>query len=332
MARGESLIRQWNLLKALQSHRFGISSDELAERVGCSKRQVLRDLNVLQEVGFPISYEQRDYGKRFWKLSAHFIEREELMLTMTEMISLFIGQKLLAPLDGTQFGSGLATALEKIKVLLPSKALAYFEDLDNTLMVKSMAYHDYSAQNKQISIINSAIFNERVLKLTYKSANSKQAHQITYHPYGLVFMGVTLYCIGYAEQYDELRTLKINRILGVEMTDQTFERPTSFSLQTYTQGSFGIISSGKTQTIKVKFTGWAATNVREHRWHHSQKIVRDTQDSLVATFDLTDTTEFKRWLLGFGRHVVVLAPRKFQAEITSDLSSALAEYTSRGMC
>ena len=37
MARGEPLIRQWNLIKALQAHRFGISADQLAARVGCSK-------------------------------------------------------------------------------------------------------------------------------------------------------------------------------------------------------------------------------------------------------------------------------------------------------
>ena len=34
MARGEPLIRQWNLIKALQAHHFGISADELAARVG----------------------------------------------------------------------------------------------------------------------------------------------------------------------------------------------------------------------------------------------------------------------------------------------------------
>jgi predicted DNA-binding transcriptional regulator YafY len=51
MARGESLIRQWNLLKALQAHRFGVGTEDLAARLECSKRQVQRDLNVLQQVG-----------------------------------------------------------------------------------------------------------------------------------------------------------------------------------------------------------------------------------------------------------------------------------------
>jgi predicted DNA-binding transcriptional regulator YafY len=108
MARGEPLIRQWNLLKALQAHRFGIGVDELANRLECSKRQVRRDLNVLQQVGFPVSFEERDFSKRFWKLSPMFIERQELVLSVTEMLSLFLSRQVLSPLTGTQFGDGLA--------------------------------------------------------------------------------------------------------------------------------------------------------------------------------------------------------------------------------
>ena len=83
-----------------------------------------RHLNVLQEVGFPIVFEQRDFGKRFWKLSRDFVETGQVLLSVTEMLSLFPSRQLLAPLAGTQFGDGLSSALDKIKTLLPSKALA----------------------------------------------------------------------------------------------------------------------------------------------------------------------------------------------------------------
>lgn len=326
MARGEPLIRQWSLLKALQAHRFGISSNELAERLECSKRQILRDLNLLQEVGFPISYEVRDYGKRFWKLSPYFLEREELMLSATEMLSLFVGQKLLAPLAGTQVGSGVATALEKIKAILPKKALTYFGDLDSMLLVKNVAYPNYSGLNKEIRITNQAIAEEKVLKIRYKSVGKDRLLETEFHPYGLIFLGVSLYCVGHVEKYDEVRTLKFTRFAGVRITDKLFDRPLEFSLEEYTKGSFGIISSGELQTIKVKFTGWAATSIRELRWHASQTIIEEAQDYVVAQFELSDTTEFKRWLLGFGRHAKVLKPSKLASEITEELADALRAY------
>ena len=91
MARGESLFRQWELIKALQAHRYGLSTEDLAARLECTKRTVQRDLGVLQDV-FPISYEQRDRGKRFWKLAAGTLESTQLQLTMTEMLSLFLSR------------------------------------------------------------------------------------------------------------------------------------------------------------------------------------------------------------------------------------------------
>lgn len=326
MARGEPLIRQWNLLKALQAHRFGIGVDELAARLECTKRTVQRDLNVLQQSGFPISHEARDFGKRFWKLAPHFLEREELMLSVTEMLSLFLSRQILSPLAGTQFGDGLATALEKIKAFLPARALNYFDDLDENLLVKTVAKHDYSGQDKEIRIINQAMADGRVLKVRYRSASKGRAIDTRFHPYGLVFFGMNLYCIGHLEAYDEVRTLKVARFLGVELTGDTFEKPRTFSLRAWTHGAFGVFGPGKFQTIKVRFTGWAATNVREHTWHPSQKAIKDTDKELVATFELSDTTEFKRWLLGYGRHAKVAAPKELAMEIADELQQARDVY------
>jgi predicted DNA-binding transcriptional regulator YafY len=332
MARGEPLIRQWNLLKALQAHRFGIGVEELANRLECSKRQVQRDLNVLQQVGFPVSFEERDFSKRFWKLSPMFIERQELVLSVTEMLSLFLSRQVLSPLTGTQFGDGLASALDKIKALLPARALAYFDGLDENLLVKSVARHDYSGQDKEISIINQAMNDGRVLRIRYRSASKGKVIDARFHPYGLVFFGMNLYCIGHLEEYAEVRTLKVVRFQGVEMTTDRFEKPPTFSLRAYTAGAFGVFGPGKFQTIKVRFTGWAATNVREHQWHPSQKILKDGglggdgTGALLASFELSDTTEFKRWLLGFAQHAVVVSPPSFAAEVLQDLQTALVGY------
>jgi predicted DNA-binding transcriptional regulator YafY len=330
MGRGEPLFRQWNILKGLQANHFGLSADELAERVECSKRQVQRDMKILQDVGFPIYYEDRDFGKRFWRLSSKALESEKLMLSMTEMLSLFIGQQLLSPLSGTQFGDGLATAIEKIKAVLPGKALGYFSDLEDTLLVKSVARHDYSGQDKEIRIINQAISESKVLKIQYHSASKDKVIDTLYHPYGLVFFGINLYCIGYMAEYDEIRTLKISRFNGVQLTNQTFQRPANFSLSAHLQGGFGIMSAGKVQTIKIRFTGWAATNVREHQWHASQKILKDckspSQDCVIATYELSDTTEFKRWLLGYGRHAVVQAPKSLAQELKAEFRAACGSY------
>jgi predicted DNA-binding transcriptional regulator YafY len=326
MPRGEPLLRQWNLLKNLQANYYGLSADELADRLGCSKRQVQRDLNLLMEIGFPVFHEARDFGKRFWRLCTKAFDEDGLLLSVTEMVSLFVGQQLLAPLAGTQFGDGLGTALEKIKALLPKRALEHFRGLDETLMVKQAARHDYSGQDKEIRILNRAITECGVLKVRYHSASRGREFETELHPYGLVFFGSSLYVIGLLAAYEEVRTLKVDRVRGLQQTGRAFERPWDFSLKSYLDGSFGVFAPGKLQTIEVRFTGWAATNVREHEWHPSQKIVSDKDGELVAKFDLSDTTEFKRWVLGFGKYAVVLQPPTLAGEIASELSAAARRY------
>lgn len=325
MARGDGLFRQWNLIKVLQAHRYGVSTEDLCAHLECNKRTVQRDLNVLQDI-IPISHVQRDHSKRFWKLADRTVESEQLQLTMTEMLSLFLSQQLLLPLAGTQLGDGLQTALEKIRALLPTKALTYFEGLDGAFFIKNLANHDYSKHAKEIRKLNEATLNQNVTVVTYASASKGREVTSEFHPYGMILLQASLYCVGYLACYQEIRTLKVSRIKRLTCLGTTFEKPADFSLAQHCQGAFGVFHAQKLQKIRIEVTGWAATNLREMQWHPSQKIVKDTGDVVIATFELGNTVEFKRWVLGFGGCARVLTPSELAGEIREDLLKALSCY------
>ena len=329
MARGDSMMRQWELLKTLQAQRVGLTADELADKLECSKRQIQRDLVVMQKTGFPISHEAGEHGRRRWRMTPKFLEQGGLTLTLTttESLSLFLSKQLLAPLAGTQFGDGLASALEKVHKLLPEEALDYFHD-DRSIFVKAFPLHDYSGQEKEIAIINKAMTERRVLKLRYNSVSQGKQCETAFHPYGLVFTYGNLYTIGFMSRYKETRTLKVSRIVGVQMTDESFQRPEKFSVRAYIEGAFGITRSNTFKTVRARFTGWAAHSIREQKWHASQNILSDEKGTIIAEFDLTDTTEIKRWILGFGRHAVVQEPANLAAEIQAELMATQDTYVS----
>jgi proteasome accessory factor B len=326
MVRGKPLVRQWNLLKAIQNHHFGISTDDLTERGECSKRQILRDLNILQDIGFPINYETRDGGRKFWKLTPNFIEKEGLILSMTEMLSLFLSQQIFLPLSGTQLGGGLTSALDKIKAQLPVRALNYFEDLDSTLLVKMPGFHDYSDQDKEIRILYQAINEERELSIQYQPSGKRSTWESQFQPFGMIFNDGGLYCVGNVLKDNGIRTLKVDRLGRVQTTELNFDRPKDFSLQKYVGGGFGIIADGKPMTFRIKFTGWAISVVREMVFHFSQKIIEDKDDYLIVEYRLTNWLEFKRWVLGFGRQATVLSPEEFRKDIATELQTMQKLY------
>jgi len=66
--------------------------------------------------------------------------------------------------------------------------------------------------------------------------------------------------------------------------------------------------------------------VREMQWHQSEKIVKDGKHAVVATFELGDSVEFKRWLLGSGPAANVLGPASLFEEVARDLEQASGPY------
>ena len=234
------------------------------------------------------------------------------------MLSLFLLRQLLLPLAGTQFGDGLQTAIQKIRALLPAPALTYFKGLDESFFIKNLANHDYSGQDKEIRILNEAILNHVAVRIVYHSASKARDIISEFHPYGMVLLHASLYCIGYLACHEEVRTLKVSRIRGLHRLDKTFQKPDDFSLAGHLKGAFGVFQTQESRAIRARFTGWAATNVRELQWHPSQKIIRDNGTTVIATFELGNTVGFKRWILGFGRHARVFTPRDVAEDIRQE--------------
>lgn len=69
MPRNAQCVRQWQVLQALQaSAHLGRSLDELARTLNVHQRTIRRDLEVLQEVPFPLYCERDDAGRVRWRL------------------------------------------------------------------------------------------------------------------------------------------------------------------------------------------------------------------------------------------------------------------------
>ena len=92
MARGELILRQWNLLKTLQTRGEGIPLRQLAEEFEVSERTIQRDFEVLEELGFPIEHEDNGCGRRFWRMPPDFFKTGPLVLGLTEAVSLHLAE------------------------------------------------------------------------------------------------------------------------------------------------------------------------------------------------------------------------------------------------
>lgn len=328
MAKRSQLERQWQLLRILESFRFGISIEDLAEKVKSSRRTIERDLAILQKMGFPISCESREFGKKFWRLEKHFLESDKLIVSPTEMISMHLARQCLSPLTGTCFGEGMEQLWGKIQTLLSEKTLSYFAKLDEMFYVKFFDVDSNPYESAYLETIRKAISENSIIRIGYDPDMQSSPYKIEFHPYGLVLYEGSMYLIGYSVMAKALRTLKVKRMVEVKTTKKTFQRPKEFSLEHCISGSFGIIYNEIERiTIRCEFKGWSARLLREQKWHRTQVIEEDSGDTLIVSFLLDTTTEFKKWILGFGPLVRVIEPDILSEEIIDSLKKSLKNYS-----
>ena len=136
MARGDHLSRQWRLIRFLD-HPNGFTVDEAARELGCTVRTVWRDLGVLQNASFPL-YTDKDGRRARYCLVDGFRAKLPPPFTLSELVALLMSRDLLAPVSGSLLAPAVQTAFDKIRALLPDKALRLLEEMRTVIGVRAL--------------------------------------------------------------------------------------------------------------------------------------------------------------------------------------------------
>jgi predicted DNA-binding transcriptional regulator YafY len=323
----------------LQSRGEGVPLSQLAADADVSERTIQRDFEILQELGFPIQHDEDEYGKRFWRMPYDFFRTGPLVLSLTEAISLHLAERLLMPLSGTYLAEGLQTILDKVRSLVPQKAMDYFAALDETIYVRRTGVTDYSPFAETIRTVADAARDGKTVEVQYRAIWRGDQYTTLFDPYGMVFYDGDLFAVGRSHRADAIRIFKVTRILSADAMTDSFHRPANFSLEDQFRSSFGIFqASGKAIDISVKFSGGAAAIVEERVWHESQQLswqpaeetlfeqAQDESETLVATFRLSGVVEFKRWIKGFGDQAEIVKPQWLRDELRDELLAAARQH------
>jgi predicted DNA-binding transcriptional regulator YafY len=132
-----------------------------------------------------------------------------------------------------------------------------------------------------------------------------------------------------SQQHGEVRTFKVDRISAVSIETLKFQMPADFNLQTYLQDALGVFhSDGPAQRVVIRFAPEVARYVEEHHWHTSQRLMRQSDGSLLAELELAALEEVKSWVLSFGSKAVVEEPEELRAAVLREAETLWNHYTS----
>jgi predicted DNA-binding transcriptional regulator YafY len=273
--------------------------------------------------GFPVVSEKRD-GKAFYRFIDKF-QLGQVPFTPDELLALAFSSDLLRSLEGTVFHDSIQSAIAKIRAGLGPELSRYLEQFRDAFRVLPGPHKRYADYRDAIRTLNEAVLDRRTVALRYRSGRSGEESERRIDPYKVWYHGGALYVIGHDHRSDAIRTFAVDRILGLEATDDAFEAPVDFDFDAYTASSFGVVAEPATR-VRIRFDRRWAAYVGEREWHASQTTTALPDGGLELVLEVGAGQELASWVLSFGDGAIVVEPEPLRVEVLTALEKALARY------
>jgi predicted DNA-binding transcriptional regulator YafY len=330
MPRNSEVIRQWTILREIERARSGVTIDELASLCGVTTRTIRRDLQALEEAGFPLFDDRSgDDGRTRWQINGQAFKGVAAGLTLAELSALYFSRTLLVSLSGTPFRAEVEHAFEKLSSALTPHMRQFLDQLPRVIITKAATKPDetHTAGLRQQQIAERALeatLHLRQAAVVYHSKSSGRTKSYLVHPYRLAYVQGGLYLLAYVPEYGEVRTFAAERIQDISLLEERF-RPEVDLPETAFPHSLGV-HSGSPERVEIDFQSTAADYVRARQWHPSQQVTDLPGGGVHIALDVCIDRALQGWILSFGPFARVVAPDKLARDIATQIDQARAQY------
>jgi predicted DNA-binding transcriptional regulator YafY len=288
---------------------------DLAAQFETSPRTIYRDMQALSEAGVPLVAVP---GQGYALMEGYFLP--PLAFTADEAAMLLLGSEVMAQSFDARYRVAAAAAGRKIAAVLPDELRAEVEELrESVLFVAPRA----AVPDEALARLRRAIFARSAVRLSYhprhragETASQPTTREVD--PYALAHMAGAWYLTGYDHLRGALRTFRLERIDEIAVLDRTFVRPPGPHLR-------GPEGEPRPIEIRALFDPAVARWVREARSFYTT-AEEEVPEGLLITLRVREEGEVLPWLLGWGRHVRVLAPESLRRRIADEAMALLAAH------
>jgi proteasome accessory factor B len=332
--RNAEVIRQWTILREIERARGGVTIDDLASLCGVTTRTIRRDLQALEEAGFPLFDDKtQDDGRTRWAISGSAFKTLTAGLTLAELSALYFSRTLLESLAGTPFSEDLEHAFDKLASGLTPHMRTFLDRLPRVVVTKRdpLRRRPGARSAASASIVARALeatLHLRQATLSYYSKSSERTKTYEVHPYRLAYAQGGLYLLAFVPEYNEIRTFAVERIESLSLREEHFAVREELPDAAFPH-SLGE-HSGPPEHIVIEFQREVADYVRSREWHPSQTVRNQDDGGLVLTLDVCRDQALRSWILSFGASARVVSPEALARETAQQLEQARARYSRGG--
>jgi predicted DNA-binding transcriptional regulator YafY len=313
MSKADNMLSILWLLKAGKR----MTAKQLAEALEMNIRTVYRYIDALCSSGVPIVADSGHNGG--YSLLQSF--REAPLFFDLEEQKALVQAAIFAQEAGYPYGEELRRAINKLKTYTNEAQL-------NEINRHSIGFEVIQPRVNPVtqSILQEleiAVANGFTLSMDYRTGNQLSAKIRQLDPYGLVNWKGKWYVVGYCHLRSDTRSFRVDRILTLERTHATFQRPEAFSARVFLLKDLLPNEQNAKHLVSVHIKGIpeALNDLCEH-WLFGHALIERTTDH--AHFQVEEQAllaHVPHFLLAYGRAIQVLEP--------AILKDRLVEITSR---
>jgi len=215
--------RLFQIIQLLRGRRRAVTAAWLAEQLSVSQRTVYRDIRDLMASGTPIEGEagvgytiRRDY------------DLPPLMFDAQELEALVLGARLVVAFGDDALIGPARSAISKVEAVLPRhlQARAGRPALyaPRTLWA--------AARAELLDAVRAAMADRRKLRIRYQKREGEESER-TIRPLGAFFWGRSWTITAWCELRDDFRSFRLDRILHLAPTGETFSEEPGRGLRDY---------------------------------------------------------------------------------------------------
>lgn len=175
-------------------------------------------------------------------------------------------------------------------------------------------------------IIN-AMKRSRKLRMTYRKFGHPNGYTITVEPYAIKVFKQRWYLLANDYKRTHPSIYALDRIMGLEETEETFSFPLDFDTELFFKDCYGVLYTDDTpKRIIIRAYAPLTNYLRTLPLHPSQKELNATFEYSDFEFYLRPTFDFRQELLSQGEEVEVLEPLELREEMKKVAKKMLARY------
>lgn len=335
------------LRELLEAEPRGLTLEELARMLRITQRSVRRYLRELDGTKDTDRFELLESvvttpgGPNLWRIRPGERGRA-VALRRAQAYALLATRRALDTLKGSALYDEVDLALAQIAKIAqtPFRSAGKAEisgqsRLEDRFFWLPPQTKSYAARGEDLDELFRAVADLRVLRFRPRARKPaegeprERAERIAFHPYGFVLHEGTVFVVGARAGdagTDEPEVVALETMSDIRTSEtEHFELPTSFDIEQYVHGTFGVARPTKTRFI-VEFDARVSEEIRARKLHPQQRMATAPDGRVRVSLPLVDRRAAIAWILSWGDAAHVVEPADLARDVGDTLKRAAARY------